>query len=72
MEVIMFGIGVVVGCVVMMIVHRSKSIGSLRVDTSDPDDGPYLFLELAKDVNAICRKKYVLLKVKVQNFISRK
>ena len=66
---IIFLIGVLVGDICAIIMTRIKSTGSLRVDTSDPDDGPYLFLELSKDIGEIYRKKYITLKVNLKNFI---
>ena len=52
-------------------VFRSDVVGSLRVDQSDPDSGPYLFLELSHEgVDAIYKKKYVVLKVNIQDYIS--
>jgi len=68
---IIFAIGVVVGCILVNIVQRIKSIGALRIDTSDPD-GPYMFLELDKGVDTISSKKYVLLRVKLRNYIPHK
>ena len=67
---IAFGVGVVIGGILAVIILRSRVIGHLRVDNSDPDDGPYLFLELFKRIPNLCAKKYVMLKVKVENFIS--
>ena len=49
---------------------NSKTIGVLRVDTSDPD-GPYLFLELHTGVEAVMGRKQVMLDVSTQNYISR-
>lgn len=69
---IIFVIGVLVGVVCTTIMTHVKSVGSLRVDNSDPDDGPYLFLELPKDIGDIYRKKYVTLKVNLKNFIPHK
>ncbi len=66
---IIFGIGVLIGFVCATIAIRTKSVGSLRVDTSDSDDGPYLFLEPSKDIREIYRKKYVTFKVSLKNFI---
>jgi hypothetical protein len=66
---VIFGIGILVGIVCTTVATRTKSVGSLRVDTSDPDDGPYLFLELPKDIGEICQKKYVTFKVSLENFI---
>lgn len=70
--VIMFVIGFIAGCVVTIIVCRIKSVGSIRIDTSDPEYDPYLFLELSKDIPTVCRKRYISLKVIVKNFISQK
>lgn len=65
-------IGVLIGVVATVIITQIKSVGSLRIDTSDPEDNPYLFLELSKEVSYIYRKKYVLLKVNTNNLIPRK
>ncbi len=67
--VIVFTIGVVIGCVFSSIVRRSKSVGKLRIDTSDPD-GPFMFLELSKGVGDISSKKQVLLQVDLKSYIS--
>jgi hypothetical protein len=69
---VIFGIGILVGIVCTTVATRTKSVGSLRVDTSDPEDGPYIFLELSKRIGDISSKKYVVLKVKLENFIPRK
>jgi len=66
---IIFGIGILIGFVCATIATRTKSVGSLRVDTSDPDDSPYLFLELSKDIGDIYKKKYVTMKVNIKSFI---
>lgn len=67
--VIIFFIGILVGCVITLSIFRMRSVGSLRIDTSDPDDGPYLFLELEKDIGEIYQKKHVVLKVNTKSFI---
>ena len=67
--VIVFVIGMVIGCVFSSIVLRSKSVGKLRIDTSDPD-GPFMFLELSKGVGDISTKKQVLLQVDLKSYIS--
>lgn len=51
--------------------NKYKPIGTLRVDSSDPD-GPYLFLELETDLNVIKKEKYVLMKVDTRSYISQK
>lgn len=66
--VIVFVIGMVIGCIFSSIVRRSKSVGKLRIDTSDPD-GPFMFLELSKGVGDISDKKQVLLQVDLKSYI---
>ena len=64
--VIAFIAGLFVGWMIAAIIlRRKKSIGSLRVETSDPD-GPYLFLELNDgNIAELLRKRHVILNVKV-------
>jgi hypothetical protein len=64
-------IGAVVGYFIARYLLHRKSSGCVRIDNSD-GDGPYLFLELGSDPNALSGKKYVTFEVKVQNFISHK
>lgn len=65
--------GILIGVAVSRFIFREKTIGSLRVDNSDPDSGPYLFLELDRDgAEAIYKKRYVRLRVDMKNYISQK
>ena len=41
---------------------KNKIVGSLEMDTSDPD-GPYIFAEFNKPVETIFSNKYIVLKV---------
>lgn len=70
--VIVLAIGILIGCIITKIIFQIGSIGSLRIDTSDPDDEPYLFLELSKSVKHIYRQKYVTLKVNTKSYIPHK
>lgn len=72
MEVVLVLIGFAVGIGVSAIVCHRAAIGIIRVDKSDPTDGPYLFLELDKPVRDLICKRYVILRVSVKNFISHK
>lgn len=64
-------IGIIIGIVFGRQVFRRDVVGSLRVDQPDPDSGPYLFLELShKGADAIYKKRYVVLKVNIKNYIS--
>lgn len=65
--------GILTGMLIAKFAFRDKPIGSLRVDQSDPDSGPYLFLELSPDgADEIYKKKYVSLRVDLKNYISQK
>ncbi len=64
-------LGIAIGCISTFLIFKFHCVGDLRVDTSDPDDGPYLFLELSTDVHTLMQKKYVLLRVNVKNYISQ-
>lgn len=47
-------------------------IGNLRIDNSDPNEPPYLFLELEKTPDRLKDGDKVVLIVKVKNYISQK
>ena len=69
--IIIFAIGIVVGSIITRMVTKPLDFGTLRIDTSDPD-GPFMFLELSKDVDTVASKKYVILKVNLKSYISQK
>ena len=64
-----FSCGFAVSCIKS---SHKEPVGDLRIDTSDPDDNPYLFLELSKDLNFVRRKKYITLKVNTISYIPHK
>ena len=66
-------IGIMAGVLLSRFIFREKPVGSLRVDESDPDSGPYLFLELERSgADAIYKQRYVRLRVELKNYISHK
>lgn len=69
---LIFAMGFLVGGVVIAVVLYEKPVGTLRIDTSDHDEAPYLFLELSESVVKIYDKKQVTFDVNTQNYISRK
>lgn len=71
MNIFLLGIGIVIGGLITRVIFGAFGIGSLRIDTSDPD-GPYLFLELNKDIRNFINKKYVVMKVNNKSYISHK
>ena len=70
-EVLLVLLGFVGGMIFFLICLAARSIGTLRVDQSDPTEQPYLFLELDKPVENIVKEKYVLFRVRKKNFISQ-
>ena len=62
-------IGVAIGFNIGKAKYHQWPIGDLRVDQSDPDSPPQLFLELDKNVPAVMTKKYVVFRVKGKDFI---
>ena len=71
LEVLLFLLGFMVGIVSFLVYLIVRSVGTLRVDQSDPTEQPYLFLELDKPVESVINEKYVLFRVIKKNFISQ-
>ena len=71
MEALYVLVGVVIGCIIMIIVKRCTSICTIVIDHSDPDS-PYPFLEGKVPLAVLERKKYVTAKVMTENYISQK
>lgn len=71
LEVLLFLLGFMAGIVSFLVYLIVRSVGTLRVDQSDPTEQPYLFLELDKPVETVTNKKYVLFRVIKKNFISQ-
>jgi len=70
-SVLIFILGVVIGLLLYSGYVRRRFVGIIRVDKSDPSDAPYLFLELRKSVQDVEASKYVILQVKVENFVKQ-
>lgn len=81
MEVLALVIGLIMGITVGIFFNMRRmrkaiedaSVGYLRIDRSEPDEPPRPFLEI-KDatIESISRKKFVMLKVINENYISQK
>lgn len=69
--VVVFLAGILLGFGMAFLILKDRPIGTLRIDSSDPD-GPYMFLELEAGVGDICSKKHVRLKVSTKSYISQK
>ena len=51
---------------------KPKTVGTLRIDRSDPDEAPYIFLELKVNPEVLEHESYVNLRVSRENYISQK
>jgi hypothetical protein len=69
MEVIWIIIGIIIGLAISIAGFFFRSIGALRIDKSDPTDKPYMFLEIKRGIGDITRRKFVVLRVKREDFI---
>ena len=66
-------VGIIFGWVICRVRLGKKSAGTLRMDSSDPSEAPYLFLELERGgMDAIYRNKIVIFKVDLKGYMSRK
>lgn len=65
-------IGILTGSVVTSIISKPKVAGTLRVDTSDPEDGPYMFLELTTDIQEVYKADKLTFKVKIEDYVPHK
>ena len=70
-EVILVLAGLMLGLLIFGVAIHKSSVGTLRIDQSDPEDGPYPFLEGTKPLHYIRSRKFVILKVKVENYLSQ-
>lgn len=49
---------------------NQKSIGTIKMDSSDPDSPPYLFMELEHDgMERLQRSEYVIMKVDLNGYL---
>lgn len=62
--IISFIFGIIIGFVLVKKINTKNPIGTLRIDDSDLDSPPYLFLEIDNgNMHKIQEDKYVLLRV---------
>lgn len=72
MKIVVGVLAFILGFITALVIANlcKKPVGILRVDQSDPDDVPYLFLEMTEDPRVLTQGKYITLKVNMQNYIS--
>lgn len=68
-----FGIGLYLGVGRMQKAVEKGSVGDLRIDRSIPDEPPRPCLEVyaGNTIDSIAQKKFVILKVNNENYLSR-
>ena len=70
MEIIAAIAALCIGILIGMRLFQDRPVGDLRVDHSDfADEGPHLYLELDTDIRTVMRKKRVVFRVKVKDFL---
>lgn len=70
MEIILLLLGMLSGIGIGYLIMRPKSSGYIRIDRSEPDEPPRLFLESHIGIYELSQKKYVIYEVKTENYIS--
>lgn len=66
-------VGIAVGFLAAVLIFHAYEVGTLRIDNSDPDSSPYLFLEVGHGKSHILqRSKYVRMKVDIHGYLPRK
>ena len=69
-SIIGFALGLAIGALIFG--KTDKPIGDIVVENSDPEDGPYLFLELDTPIHQFVNSKQVTCNVKMKSYISQK
>lgn len=65
-------IGIVIGICRFKRAMKEQTVGYLRIDRSEPDEPARPFLELqGSTIESISRKKFIVLKVINENYLSR-
>lgn len=76
MMLLWFVFGVVFGLICGMIFFKIRlkkmSSGNLRIDDSDKNEDPYLFLELTTELKNVCNRDYIVFNIKKENYFCEK
>ena len=75
MEIIYFAAGFLVAIIAAIINYKltfsKNTIGTIRIDQSDPEDPPYFFLELKKMPYEFADHTFVICEISTENYISQ-
>lgn len=72
LEILLVLVGILAGIAIGTISFvRKTNVGTLKLRSDDPDELPYLFVELSSDgLSRISKYKVVTMNVDVKNYIS--
>lgn len=65
-------LGTIIGSIVTLIYKNTHVVGNLIIDRSDPDDKPYIFLQISRELAYVSQKNVISVKVKNKNFVTQK
>lgn len=68
---IAFLLGIPIGCMFGKASRKYDPVGVLRIDNSDPYDGPHLFVEIHKNPKMLKFEKYVTFEVSTESYLSQ-
>lgn len=74
MEIVIYLLGILSGLLIALFIKhisKEKPVGTIRIDRSDPNDTPYMFLELNVSLRELATQKEAWLKISTENYISR-
>lgn len=64
MEILFFAGGIVIGIILTRIMLNKEIVGTIKVDSSDPDSPPFLFLEIDRGKGELLQKReFITLRV---------
>lgn len=69
---IVLGVGILTGYTYANAKLRKNVSGSLRLDTSESESEPFLFLELKEDISVVRERQFVVLSVNIKNYNTQK
>lgn len=69
---ISFIIAFILGAAIGAHPNKKHPVGTLRIDRSDPEEAPYMFLELSTDPRNLMKEKQIVLDVNMENYLSQK
>ena len=62
----------ILGLIIGLRKTEKKIVGTLRIDHSEPDEAPLLFLELSTDPRFLMKEKQIILDVDTKSYLSQK